>query len=50
MTTIVIGMVLVVIVALVVISVFSEDQDDDDRATRPRHVAPESSIDDLLRD
>jgi hypothetical protein len=47
-TAIVIGMVLIVVVALVVISVFSED--DDDRATRPRHVAPESSIDDLLHD
>jgi hypothetical protein len=47
-TTVLIGMVLVVVVALVVISVFSEDDHEDDRATRPRHVAPESSIDDLL--
>jgi hypothetical protein len=46
-TTIVIGMVLIVVVAIVVIAVFSED-DDEPTAHLPRHMEPESPLDNLL--
>ena len=41
-----IGMVLIVVVALAVIAVFSED--DEPGADLPRHLEPESHLDDLL--
>jgi hypothetical protein len=48
-TTIVIGMVLIVVVALVVISVISEDEDELKSRPAPKHL-DESSIDDLLHE
>ncbi len=50
MTSIVIGMVLIVVVALVVISVFSEE-DDDWTVSRPGRKDPdEGNLDELLGD